>query len=100
MERFRRLLILWSILLAPWGGPCERMTRAADPISAPVGLLGRAPEARVQRSGDSPGGGSGLPGTYGDLLAEDQEDEESQDDGVVGLLPPFASPSSSTASPT
>jgi len=41
-----RYRVLLSILLAPWGGPCECGTRPADPKTAPGLIVGRAPETQ------------------------------------------------------
>jgi hypothetical protein len=78
-------LAILFVLLAPWGGPCDRRTRPADPTTSGLsGILGPG-------SGSQPGlhgseYGSGIPETALDIL--DDEEDDGDEFGSRSLLGP------------
>jgi hypothetical protein len=78
-------LVILFVLLAPWGGPCDRRTRPADPTTSGLsGILGLG-------SGSQPGlhgseYGSGIPETALDIL--DDEEDDGDEFGSRSLLGP------------
>ncbi|HEV3162631.1 MAG TPA: hypothetical protein VGZ22_01225 [Isosphaeraceae bacterium] len=82
--RLRRYLLVWLLLLAPWGGPCERGARAADPLTAPGVPTSRELDCLLHSGSQFPDGGSELPSTHIDVLIDDEDGEESEGQCILG----------------
>src|SRR5690349_16520206 len=67
-------LVVLFVVLAPWGGPCERRSRPADPTTTRV-ATSREQASESQPGLHGPGHGAGLAGLYLDIL-DDEDDEE------------------------
>jgi hypothetical protein len=79
------MLAILFVLLAPWGGPCDRRTRAADPTTSGLsGLLGPGRGSQPGLHGSEYG--SGIPETALDIL--DDEEDDGDEFGSRNLLDP------------
>ena len=76
MSRLRRALVLWSFLLAPWGGPCERGTRAADPMTIPAIRAEGGVSGFWSCGTDRPHGVPGLPIIDPDIFDDEDDSDE------------------------
>jgi hypothetical protein len=66
-------LAILFVLLAPWGGPCERRTRPADPTTSGLsGILGPESESHPGLHGSEYG--SGMPEMALDILDDEEDD--------------------------
>jgi hypothetical protein len=71
------VLAISFILLAPWGGPCDRRNRSADPTtSRSLANFGQENESHLGLQGRDYGGG--LPDTALDILDDEDGGEEFQ----------------------
>ena len=78
-------LAILFVLLAPWGGPCDRRTRPADPTTSGLsGILG--PESGSQPGLHGSEYGSGIPEMALDIL--DDEEDDGDEFGSRNLLGP------------
>jgi hypothetical protein len=91
MPRAAGPLAVLFILLAPWGGPCDRSSRPADPTSSPSLICGR--------TGESPpfthGGGAhdDLLDMSPDILEDEEDGEGSEAQDIAGATGPRVPPS-------
>jgi hypothetical protein len=90
-QRFVRFVVLMSVLLIAWGGPCERLTCPADSKSAP-GVMGDALLTESHSGVDRPGYAPGLPDIDRDILDDDEENEDPDCRCVLGLLSGLTAP--------
>jgi hypothetical protein len=77
------------VVLAPWGGPCERWSRPADPTTTRV-VMSREQASESQPGLHGPGDGAGLAGLYLDIMDDEDEDEELESRNVAAHSQEFA----------
>src|SRR5262245_14032913 len=88
--RLRRDLLVWSILLAPWGVPCDRFVRAAEPPIRFEPSFSIVADLGWRSGRGEPSDGSGSPARPRDLLVENENEEESEKSEsqcIVGSIP-------------
>jgi hypothetical protein len=85
------MLVIVSVLLTPWGGPCDRRSRPADPTTSRLMVIcGQASEARPSFDGADPF--DVLLAMYPDILEDEEDGEGSEDPSLAGQPSPFAPP--------
>jgi hypothetical protein len=88
VKRFAPFVVVLSIVLIPWGGPCERWTRPAAPRTVSgfptYRTLLTQDQSVVGRTGD----GAALPLRLEDILDDDEDPEDESVLVVDGLVPP------------
>src|SRR5262249_45622472 len=84
--------VIWLVLLAPWGGLCERRSRAADPTTSRVTTI-RGQEGASQPGVHGPGYDARTPGWNLDILDDQDGEEDFESRSELGETPEFASPS-------
>jgi hypothetical protein len=84
-------LAIWFVLLAPWGGPCDRRSRPADPITARMAAF-LGPCSESQPSIDGPDTAAGEDETFPDILDDEEDGEGPTIQNIAGhptrLTPP------------
>src|SRR5262249_1686991 len=93
------LILVWCLVLAPWGGLCVRSARAADPLTVPLGPLDGEAMRLMHDSGEVPGNGSDLPDPRGEIIDENEESEESEDSDGCSVAVLYASVECLTSRP-
>jgi hypothetical protein len=86
------------VLLAPWGGLCERHSRAADPTTCRLETVG-ARDSDGQTVVRGPGQDPGLPGSERDILDDEDSEEETGSRSFVGQPQEFAPPTTCAPGP-
>lgn len=84
----RFALAILFVLLAPWGGLCERRSRVADPTTSRLETLGSQGsdwQTGVHGRGHDPG----LPGIDRDILDDEDSEEETGSRSFVGRAQEF-----------
>ena len=91
LPRIRAPLAILFLLLAPWGGLCERRDRPADPTTCRLETLGG--QDREGRTGVlGPVQDPGLPDIDRDILDDEDSEEETGSRGFVGQAQELAPP--------
>jgi hypothetical protein len=90
---FGPFVVVLSIVLVPWGGPCERWTRPAAPKTVPGFPTDRTLVTHDQGVVDRSGDRSGLLIIFEDILDDDEDPEGESVFVMAGFVPP--SPQSS-----
>jgi hypothetical protein len=92
MQRVGVLLVILLVLLAPWGGPCDRQNRSADPTTLRFASIGgQASESQPFLDGL---GNSADPDELCPDILEDEEDGEGFEiRNIAGQTSPYTPPS-------
>jgi hypothetical protein len=91
-------LVTLFVLLAPWGGPCDRRTRPADPTTSRLSaILGQEGASRPGFHGS--GYGAGLPDMALDILDDEDDGEEFEGRIFLGQSRGFMPPSRGVPGP-
>jgi hypothetical protein len=86
VKRLAQLLVAELILLAPWGGPCDRFARAADPTTA-AGVWLAFPNDSIALTDFDRLCDSGPLGALRDILLEEEECEDQEGEGLTAVWP-------------